>query len=361
MSDSQLPERHRTRFPEISSRTWEHPADRAALTALRTMRGFDTLLATISGLLRERQYRLVYLANAVRVDATQLPRLHELLVDCARCLDIDELPELYVQHSPQFNAMALGMDRPFIVLTSALVGELDDEELRFVIGHELGHIASGHAVYRSMLKLLIDLSRNMGFLPVAPWVLRGIIAAMLEWWRKAELSGDRAGMLCAQDDSVALRVQMKTAGGQHVREMNPDSFLRQAREYERSGDLRDGVLKLLNLELSTHPFPVLRAAALRRWIDDGSYGKILAGDYLRRGEEGKISEDWTEAAADYRQRFTDSEDPFFRFLRENFSDLGATARNAAGNAAAGLGSLGRRFRRGWDGSDADSGDGREDG
>ena len=39
--------------------------------------------------------------------------------------------------------MALGTDKPFIVITTGMVDLMDDEEIRFVIGHELGHVLSG--------------------------------------------------------------------------------------------------------------------------------------------------------------------------------------------------------------------------
>ena len=58
---------------------------------------------------------------------------------------------------PIVNAMAIGKDKPFIVVTTGLVNLHDEEELRWVIGHELGHILSGHAVYRTMLLFLIQL------------------------------------------------------------------------------------------------------------------------------------------------------------------------------------------------------------
>ena len=93
--------------------------------------------------------------------------------------------------------------------------------------------------------------------------------------RKSELSGDRAGLLCAQDIDVALRVELKLAGGARLDKLDPQASLAQAREYEQTGDMRDGLLKLLNLELQTHPFSVLRAAALTKWVDTGGYGAII--------------------------------------------------------------------------------------
>src|SRR3546814_1460224 len=138
------------------------------------------------------------------------------------------------------------------------------EEKRFNIGHELCNARSGHAGYRSILMHLMRLAGTIGWLPFGGWALRAIIAALMEWQRKSELSGDRAGLLCGQDVHTATRVQMKLAGGSRVSEIDIDAFLAQAAEYDASGDLRDGVLKLLNIELLSHPFSVLRAAELMK-------------------------------------------------------------------------------------------------
>ncbi|UUZ61371.1 hypothetical protein [Nocardioides sp. B-3] len=71
----------RVRLPGVSSRAWEHPADRGALVALRKLKGFDTVLKTLSGLINERQWRLLLLGSAVRVDERQFPVLNRLLGD----------------------------------------------------------------------------------------------------------------------------------------------------------------------------------------------------------------------------------------------------------------------------------------
>src|SRR5207248_5365738 len=110
----------------------------------------------------------------------------------------------------------------------------------------LGHVLSGHAMYRSMLDHLLALSRRMFFVPVGYLGLRALITALEEWYRKSELSCDRAGLLAGQDPASALRAQMKIAGGARLGEMDVTAFLEQAREYDAQGDLRDGVLKLLS-------------------------------------------------------------------------------------------------------------------
>jgi Zn-dependent protease with chaperone function len=339
------PDRIRTSFPGISTRAWEHPADRTALVAMRSFTGFDTVLRTLSGLLRERQHRLLYLATAVRVDERQFKTLHELRADCVRVLDAPVTPELFVLQDPQANAFTIGMDVPFIVLTTGLIELLDTEELRFVVGHELGHALSGHAVYRTMLMHLLRLASGVGWMPVGGWALRAIVAALMEWSRKSELSGDRAGLLCGQDVDASVRVHMKLAGGAMVPEMNHAAFLQQADDYDRTGDLRDGVLKLLNLELQTHPFSVLRAAELRRWIAGGDYDRILGGRYpLREHDKNtRISDEIRDAARAYRESFDQSEDPLVRTVRNLGRDVGAAVSTVGQEVGETVSKIGKRF------------------
>ncbi|MEU4342826.1 M48 family metallopeptidase [Nocardia sp. NPDC023852] len=339
------PDRVRTRFPGISTRAWEHPADRTALVTLRSLPGFDVVLRTLSSLLRERQHRLLYLATAVRVDERQFRTLHHLRQDCMEILDAHTTPELFVLQSPQVNAFTIGMDQPFIVLTTGLIDLMDTEELRFVIGHELGHALSGHAVYRTMLMHLLRITASVGWMPVGGWALRAIVAALMEWSRKSELSGDRAGLLCGQDVDASVRVHMKTAGGTWIKEMNHGAFLAQADDYERSGDLRDGVLKLLNLELQSHPFSVLRAAELRRWIQSGDYDRMVAGDYPRREQDKntRIGDEMREAARAYKANFDQSEDPLIRTVRTLGRDVGSAASTVAHEVGDTVSKLGKRF------------------
>src|SRR4051794_37893899 len=109
------PARKRVTLPDISSRAWEHPADRGALVALRKLRGFDSLLKTLNGLVSERALRLVFLGSAVRTDDRQFPQLHRLLTEVGRTLDVTVLPEMYVAQNPQVQGLAIGLDQPVIV------------------------------------------------------------------------------------------------------------------------------------------------------------------------------------------------------------------------------------------------------
>ncbi len=313
------PARSRVTLTGISSRAWEHPADRGALTALRKLKGFDTVLKALSGFMNERKIRLDFLGGGIRVDDRQFPGVSRVLAEVGRVLDVDELPEVYVVNDPHTNAMTIGMDKPIIVLNSALFDLLDEEEMRFIIAHELGHAQSGHAVYRTLLLWLMSLTGVWSAIPGGALGLRVIIAALFEWSRKSELSADRAGLLATQDPAVAFRVHMKLASGSgDLSELDQTSFFAQGQEYLETSDVRDSVLKILLNERATHPYAVVRAAELRRWVDSGEYTQILAGTYPRRDEDdaAKMSEAAKDAADSYTETFRQTQDALGKIVHD---------------------------------------------
>jgi Zn-dependent protease with chaperone function len=284
---------------DIDSAAWEHPADKAALAALRRIPGFDTVLKTLFGVFGEKPIRLAFQANAVKVGPKQFPDIHEQYQEVLRVLDAPAY-DLFISQTPLVNAGAYGMKKPFSVLNSGAVRLLNRDEMIFLLGHELGHIMSGHVLYRTMTVLLLQLA-TMGF-PVVGLAARAVLIGLLEWMRKAELSSDRAGLLTGQDPEVALSTLMKLAGGGYDNETNLNEFMIQADEYRQGGDVADAVFKILNLLGSTHPFHVLRAAELRDWIEAGEYDRVLRGEYKRRGEANTAyMDDLRAAASSYKE------------------------------------------------------------
>ena len=329
MTDSNLPQstrRPRTMLTQISTRAWEHPADRAALNTMRSIPGFDELVRKIYGFFGERGVRLLFQANAVRVGPTQFPKLNSIFTDVCAVMDYEKRPELYVTQTPFVNAGAYGMDRPFIVINSATMSLLDDDEMQAILGHELGHVMSGHALYTTIMTILLFFGiRNLPFL--AGVAILPIQLAMLEWFRKAEFSCDRAALLATQDPVACMRKFMKMSGGGNVDQMDLNAFMVQAKEYEQGGDAMDMIVKVLNTLGHTHPFHTVRAAELQRWVEGGDYDRILRGEYPRRGtDEDKrpVSEDVADAGKYYGDQMKDT--------MEAVSDVARKAREAFSSA-----------------------------
>ncbi|HEU4699048.1 MAG TPA: M48 family metallopeptidase [Gemmatimonadales bacterium] len=320
--------RPRRTLPGIAPVAWEHPADRAALQTLRSVPGFEDvvrkLLAMLGG---ERGIRLLFQGNAVRVGPGQFPRLWNLHVESCTTFGWESVPELYVTQTPVFNAGAYGIDEPFIVLHSAALELLDDDELRALLAHELGHVMSGHAFYHTIAALLALIS--LGALPaLAGLAILPVRLAFLEWSRKSELSADRAGLLGIQDIVVAQRLDMKMAGGgrgeQFAGQMNVDAFMAQAHEYTTSHEGMDLVYKVLNTLALTHPMHTVRAAELQRWVQSGEYDRILRGEYPVRGSEA--------AARPWHEHIGEAKDYYTSEAREMAQQMKDAARRAAGAA-----------------------------
>jgi hypothetical protein len=287
---------------QIAPIAWEHPADRAALNTLRSLPGFDEVVRRVMGLIGERGVRHLFTANAVRVGPRQRPKLDALYTEVLTSLDWPERPELFVTQTPFANAMAVGFERPFIVVNTGALDLLASDEQRVILGHELGHIMSGHATYTTLALIIL----NIGFsnFPGLGLIALPIQLALLEWSRKAELSADRAGLLATQSVTDSMRLFLKFAGGTTSDdEVSLEEFLIQAQEYEVGGGAIDTVFKALNVALRTHPFNTVRAAELQRWVQSGAYDRIVNGEYPRRGEgDHPLTDDYAEAADYYGQQ-----------------------------------------------------------
>src|SRR6185436_16145627 len=313
------------------SRAWEHPADRAALNALRALPGFDEALKRIMGVLGERGVRQLFLANAVRVGPQQRPKLNELYSEVLLTLDAPERWDLYVSQTPIANAMAVGFQRPFIVFNSGMLEILDEDERRAVLAHEVGHIMSGHPIYTTLAVILLAV--GLAAIPMGIALLPFELA-LLEWYRKSEFSADRAALLGTQDVRKTQSVHLKLAGGPVLDDpIDLDTFLIQARDYETMAGPWDKVWQFINTVFRTHPFATVRAGELQRWIASGDYDRILRGEYQKRGDEPPpLTKDFEDAGDYYGDR-----------AREAMSVVGdvvARARDAFSQAWKGAGGSG---------------------
>ena len=300
MSDP-LPEDQR--LVEISPKAYEHPADRAATAALQSIPMLDQVVRKLIEFGYERALRQEFLAGSVRLGPQQLPEAWAAHRAALARLDIAEVPELYLTQYPVTNAAAIGSERPMVVVNSRTVELLDDAELRTVLGHEAGHILSDHVLYRTALMILLAVS-GLGRLPVmAGLPLLAVRMALLEWFRAAELSCDRAATLVNRDPLVTCRTLMVLAGGTASRRLDLDAFVNQATQYEEWEPGWDKLARL-RIELGlTHAFPVKRVSELMRWVRGGEYERVLRGEYPRRGGPADARHEAGDAVEFYAERF----------------------------------------------------------
>ena len=314
-------------YPGISSKAYEHPADRAATAALKAVPMLDSVVRKLIEWQYERAMRQMFLSNSVRVGERQLPDLwaHHLAV--CKILDMPRTYDLYVTDTVVANAMAIGSQNPIVVVGTPLLGRLGSGEQRAVLAHEVAHILSDHMLYTTALQILLRLGGNVPF-PLGIPAL-AVRAVLLEWSRAAELSCDRAEALVVRDPTIVCRGLMVLAGGMHAERLNLDAFLTQAREYEDWDDPSDRVRRFFYEINSTHPYAVRRVSEVMKWVQSGEYDRIQRGEYIKRGEEPAVQQEAGAAFEFYAERFR----AIFRDIGDNVTKMGDQIGGAAEQVA----------------------------
>ena len=214
-----------------------------------------------------RTYKNVWrnqlLGSGVKVSDRQFPRIQRIAQQCADTLQIPT-PTLYIVNHPTLNASTYGTnEESFVMVHSALVDHYTDEELLTVIGHECGHIHNSHVVYLTTLHILSQVLGSM-----AQWIWQPAVLALRAWSRRAEITCDRAGMLCSKSDMTSARALTKLALGSRklYEEFNLDAFLEQ---YDEG---KDGMGKYMEV-FATHPWLPKRVLAMRVFAESALYRK----------------------------------------------------------------------------------------
>jgi Zn-dependent protease with chaperone function len=243
-----------------SSHEYAYISDRQTRATFEKMKPIELAVAA-SVRMYKQVYRNQLLGNAVKVSERQFPRIHSLAKQCADTLQIAQ-PQLYIVSSPTLNAMTFGTnDESVVIVHSALVDHYSDEELLTVIGHECGHIHNSHVVYLTALNFLTQVGGALTRLIAEPAIL-----ALRAWSRRAEITCDRAGMLCSKNSEASARALTKLVLGSRklYDEFNMDAFLEQ---YEEG---RDGVGKYMEA-FASHPWLPKRVLAMRVFAESELY------------------------------------------------------------------------------------------
>ncbi|MDQ6842454.1 MAG: M48 family metallopeptidase [Actinomycetota bacterium] len=304
-------------YPNISAKAYEHPADRAATAALKAVPMLDTVVRKLIEWRFEKALRQFFLGNSVKVGERQLPDLWASHLGVCRILDMPEVYDLYVTSGVLGGAQAVGSGKPMVVIDSMLLSRLGPGEQRVILAHELGHILSDHVLYMTALNILLSAGSTMPLFLGLPF--RAVRAVLLEWYRAAELSCDRASTLAVRDPRIVCRTLMVTAGGMPADKLDLDAFLAQALEYQTWDDPTDRVRRFFNELGRTHSYAVTRVSEVMKWVQSGDYDRIARGDYRTRDEQADVREEAGDAMEFYAERFR----AIFREAGENIVSMGS--------------------------------------
>jgi Zn-dependent protease with chaperone function len=277
-------------YPGISSEAFKHPLDLQAEQALRSIPGFNLVATKFVEFIYERPQLVYLMGNSIQAGPRQYASIYGMFRECVRDLDIYPEPTLFVSQNPQVNSYAMGQEHPYIVINTGLLDLLNDDEIKTVLAHELGHIKCGHTILIQMGMWVMNAASMIGEMTfgLGNIVSNGLIVAFYEWRRKAELSSDRAALLVMENPRTVMTTMMKIAGGSRRfgDECSLEEFIKQSESYRNLDE--DGLNQIYKAlmyvgvnGMLSHPFPVERIHYLQEWTDSIEYRNIRQGNYPR--------------------------------------------------------------------------------
>jgi Zn-dependent protease with chaperone function len=271
----------------LTSEAYQHGLDRRSLATMRSLPGVPKMIRWMYEQIGDRAAQLAFMSDAIQCSDEQFPELLAVVDRARRRIDFPEMPAVYLGESPYMNAMTTGVREPVIVVQSALLDQMNDDELLAIVGHELGHLHADHPLYHTVASALVvggaaasSAVRLLG-LPIQRLLLR--------WLRHAELTADRAALLASRDLRACIGIMLTFAGGNRPgtakrTRIRLAPFIRQCRQLARVqvGVSVEGLIGGYLAAGRTHPHVAARVHHLIQWVEHGSYLNILAGRYARR-------------------------------------------------------------------------------
>ena len=267
----------------LAPKSYQHPLDYSSLRALKRIPGLPKILKMFLNEIGEKPMRYQLLASSVLCGTDQFPELYTHLESAAKSLDLNTIPSLFLSQSPVSNASTFGAENPVIVVHSALLDILDEEGIRTVLGHELGHVHCEHSTYKLLASLLL-----LGGSKLRGWpslITAPLHMGLQKWSRCAELTADRAGLLASRSLKASINVLLRMAGGYTYgvskrTKMKVGPFVRQARELQaaENDNWMDSIVADVVTANRSHPFLAWRLLKLLEWVEEGSFLELILAD-----------------------------------------------------------------------------------
>lgn len=236
---------------------------------------FQDFLRVTTSKYREAYNEVENQGEGINITNESLPKMHQQLVDACQILGVKEIPTYSTDWEYAPYHFSNGEKHRRIVMMSGSADLFTDEEMMFVLGHELGHMVCGHKPYHMLLETFY-----MPFVNDAAFKAWASIIKLplMEWYRISDYTADRMGLLCCQDINAAITTMIKKAGlpKKCYNNIDVQSFVQQTRDFEENfTDMMDRVVKVLSIRSAEFPWLVVRAGKLYDWYHSDEYRQII--------------------------------------------------------------------------------------
>ena len=221
------------------------------------------------------------LRNAIEVGPDQYAGLYRRVALCAEILHMKP-PRTFVIADPAVEARVTGPESPVLILNSGMLEALSPGEVQFMIGHQLGHISCGHVLPSTVADGILNVLRS--YLPrnLAAVAVPASSMTLLQWTKDAEISADRAGLICAQGERQSTQALLRMLSGlpaisdKKYGAPDTEAFLRQKRESEKNALLSlTSLVDELSHGAGCHSYLATRVLELRDYARSPEYRRIM--------------------------------------------------------------------------------------
>lgn len=252
-----------------------HPSDIKYLEKLKAIPGLESLISNTVAELREKYMTVNLRGSGIDVNDHSYSQLYEHLKKTAKAIGMSDVPGMSVLWEYDIHMATEGVKHPRLVLLSGAVDLLDDDELTFLMAHELGHLACGHQPYRILTITLY--TSLLELVPMGKQALMVVRPMALNWYRLSDYTADRVGLLACGSIDVALRTMVKMSGipKKYFDNINIAAFIKQAEQFERdSSGVMDKLIANMSRNASSAPWLVSRAAELFKWSNSQEFTSL---------------------------------------------------------------------------------------
>ncbi len=265
------------RLYNVDITDFQHPKEAKSMKTLKNTNGMEKVVKKFYDLGIENIIKLQITGSSLKLTPSSFPELYEITHIACRTLNVSQIPELYVQKSDEFEARTLGVEKPFIAISTECLDKLTKEELLFMIGREVAKIKCQHILYQEIGFIFPELMDAFSAvtLGLSGVLSSGLKYALFHWSQMAEYTADRGALLVCQDIHVVKGMYAKLAGlpEKYWHTYNVEELELQAHAFE--GFKEKTFDKFMRFLYGNNLWAIARAQELIHWVDAGDYNQVM--------------------------------------------------------------------------------------
>lgn len=257
---------------KTSKRGYAHSID-AEIIKLLDNKAINSIFRNLVEILADSTYGTI-VAGSVHINSSTYSDINALVDECVKELEIEK-PYVIISPSIQgLNAMAFGSDEsPYVAISPLMASTMSKEQLKFIIGHECGHIAMGHMIYHTVISIATNFA---GAIPVIGPVIQKVgVLPLMAWSRRSEISADRAGLLCCGNLEIAERTLLQLQ--MPFLDANKIDIQDYVKNYENY--ISEGTVRKLGEFANAHPIIPKRIQAMQEFTNSTKYYSAIGKPY----------------------------------------------------------------------------------